>query len=138
MYRLSITFPLLETADATMGCIPILTETLALAPGGTVLCSTTLVLTQHDVDSGLVSSEVSVRGYSRYSPMVSAEEHVEIILNQATGVSVGEIPIEAIILAYFLLFLRNKDADVHMCTTSSCKKTKQTKYKAYKPLIFLG
>lgn len=63
--------------------------TLALAPGGKLLCSATLELTQDDVDGGSVYSLVSSRGEVGDGETVMAEGNVEQDLDQGTGLSAG-------------------------------------------------
>lgn len=81
--------PLLETLEVGVDCTPPLTGNLVLAPGGVVLCSATLELTQDDVDGGGLSSEVFARGEARDGQAVLAEDRVEQELEQAVGLSVG-------------------------------------------------
>lgn len=81
--------PLLEKTGTTEDCVPTLTETLALAPEGILLCSATLELTQDDIDGGELSSAVFARGEASDGQSVLDEDLVTQELGQAAGLSIG-------------------------------------------------
>lgn len=89
--RLSLTIPVLQKAAVATECIPTLTD-LVLAPGGAVLCSSTLSLTQDDLDVGRVRSEIFSRGEASDGEVARTESRVEQKLDQEPRASVGEEP----------------------------------------------
>lgn len=87
--RVSLGVPLLEITATAIECIPSLTDTLELAPGGVILCSATLVLTQDDVDGGSLTSAVFGLGEASDGQAVLAEDSVAVEFGQSVGLSVG-------------------------------------------------
>ncbi|CAM9245227.1 unnamed protein product [Ectocarpus sp. 13 AM-2016] len=82
---------LLERSGTIVDCTPSVTEALALAPGGIVLCSATLELTQDHIDGGALSSEMFARGVASDGQAVLGEASVHLELVQDVGLSVVAI-----------------------------------------------
>ncbi|CAM9508092.1 unnamed protein product, partial [Hapterophycus canaliculatus] len=86
---ISLELAILEGTLTAVDCTPILSDTLALAPGGVILCSASLELTQDDVDEGSLSGAVFARGTANDGQVFLAEDAVDQEIVQATGLSVG-------------------------------------------------
>lgn len=74
-----------------MGCTPVVSDTLALSPGGVILCSASLELTQNDVDEGSISSVAFARGEASDGQAVLSEDTVDHELGQTADLSVGAL-----------------------------------------------
>lgn len=83
---------LLEKAGISLDCTPSLDDeaaALVLAPGGVVICSATLELTQDHIEGALLGSTVLARGEASDGQSVQDEKYVEQDLKQTMGLSVG-------------------------------------------------
>lgn len=87
-----MTAPLLERAGIDLDCTPSLDDgaaLLVLAPGGVVICSATLELTQADIEGALLGNTVLAMGEASDGQTVQAEKYLDQDLRQEVGLSVG-------------------------------------------------
>lgn len=90
---MSLTVQLLEEAAITLQCTPSLDDgaaaLLVLTPGGEVICSATLGLTQDDIEGALLGSTVFARAEASDGQTVQDNKYLEQDLTQAVGLSLG-------------------------------------------------
>lgn len=86
---MSLEVPILERTATAVDCTPYLSDTLALAPEGVILCSASLELTQDNIDEGSIRNAVFARGEANDGQAVLGEDTVEQEIVQAAGLSVG-------------------------------------------------